>query len=221
MNILFEQPEIDAFYNTYYEMLMDESDRGCILLGVSILDEQLDLLFRKILPDGTSKTKEKQIFDNKGAFGNIASKLDIAYVCRLLPLHIVESIKELRKARNNLAHKTSPFVLRENAEIMYNVLKRLEGKGCALSCLTNISGEVIFEGFVRELLNTEHPVPNFEGEKLFKTVEEIIEHIQSNPSIADSIMERRVRVLFVLSILLLNAFLVFYRNRALERLASE
>ncbi|EJL6413216.1 hypothetical protein NMR57_003724, partial [Vibrio cholerae] len=135
MIVLDEQQEVKDFYEKYYALLMNESDLGCILLGVSILDEKLDELFWKILPEDTSNTKAKMIFDNKGAFGNIASKLDIAYVCRLLPLDLVESIKEIRKVRNKLAHLTSPFKFDEQVEVLFKVLKRLEGEGCALSHL--------------------------------------------------------------------------------------
>ncbi|NOI60506.1 hypothetical protein [Vibrio coralliilyticus] len=221
MNILFEQPEIKEFYDTHYNMLMGESDRGCILLGVSIIDQQLDLLFQKIIPEETSKTRRKKIFDGKGAFGNIASKLDIAYVCRILPLDLVDSIKELRKTRNQLAHQTSPFVIRDNLEFIYHVLKKLDIKGCAATALSEMSLQIVRHDFTEKLLQIDNPCPDKSGEKLFSSVEEIAEYVSQEPDVADKLTEVRIRTLFVLCVLLLNALIVFHRNQALERFTSK
>ena len=220
MNALFDQPEVQEFYDKHYSTLMSESDRGCILLGVSILDQQLDLLFQKIIPEDTSKTRRKKIFDSKGAFGNIASKLDIAYVCRILPLDLVDAIKELRRTRNKLAHQTSPFVISDNLEFIYNVIKKLEVKGCALTALSEMSLQIVRDGFTNKWLEVENPFADNGGEKLFNSAEEIADYVGQKPDIADKLTELRIRTLFVLSVMLLNALIIFHRNQALERLTS-
>ena len=66
---LFEDQDSQEFLDRAYSLLMAEADRGCVLLGVSMLDEELTTMFKSRLPKGTSNKRKKDIFDGKGAFG--------------------------------------------------------------------------------------------------------------------------------------------------------
>ena len=200
----------------YYSLLMSEADRGSILLGVSILDEQLNEFFKKITPPEISKKKQKLLFDSRGAFGELASKLDIALVCNLIPKNIIDSIHKLRKLRNDLAHKTSPFSLKENLSGIFDVFTTLDKT--APSSFLGISRTLVYEDYINQVLelNSESS-PN---EKLFSSKEEVIEFIHGDPDLLDKLMEKRVKVLFIVGVSTLAALIIFHREIAIENMAK-
>ena len=116
MASLLEHPDSQDFFDRTYSLLIEEADRGCVLLGVSLLDEELNKMFRSLVPEDTSNKRIKEIFDGKNVFGSLSSKLDIAYVCRLLPADVVNCLHLLRKLRNKLAHEASTFSIDENLD---------------------------------------------------------------------------------------------------------
>ena len=128
MSSLFEHPDSQDFFDRTYSLLMSEADRGCVLLGASLLDEELTKMFESLLPLDTSNNRKKEIFDNNGPFGSLSSKLDIAYVCHLLPKDIVNCIHLLRKLRNKLAHQSITFTLKDNLESIFEIFPNSDNK---------------------------------------------------------------------------------------------
>lgn len=212
-----EHTDAGLFIDKHYTLLMEESDRGCILLGVSALDEQLDELFRKLLPEKTSNKRSKQIFDSRGAFGNLASKLDIAYVCHLLPADLVDSIHLLRKLRNNLAHQTSPFAFKDNLEAIFEVFSTL--KGNVPAGLIELSREHIHGDYLKGLMEMDHPLN--ENEKMFGTQEEAIEYLYTKPDIIETLNLKRVKWVFVFGVVILAGLIIFHRDKALGKLGDQ
>ena len=214
---LFEHSDAPNFLNTCYQLLMAEADRGCILLGVSMLDEQLKILFQKMLPHGTSNKKRKELFEGKGPFGTLSSKLDIAHVCQLLPLEIIESIHKLRKLRNDLAHQVTPFAINENLKSSFEVFSLL--KGNLTYGLVQLSGEFIYEQFLGQLMEAEHPIE--EGKKLFETIEQAYAHIEENPNLIEILTEKRIKVMFVIGVSVIASLIIFNREKILSNLNKE
>ncbi|MBO7928077.1 hypothetical protein J5X91_17730 [Pseudoalteromonas sp. K222D] len=68
MASLLEHPDSQEFFDHTYSLLMEEADRGCVLLGVSLLDEELNKMFKSFVPEKTSNKRLKEIFDGKSAF---------------------------------------------------------------------------------------------------------------------------------------------------------
>ena len=92
-------PELQPYFSEIVPSLISESDRGAVLLGASFVDEQLNALFKSLVPSSVSGKREKEIFNYTGAFGGVASKLDVALVCRILSPEIVDAIHGIRKIR--------------------------------------------------------------------------------------------------------------------------
>ena len=106
-----DYPELNSVLESLYPSLLNESDRGAILVALSVIDNQLDMLFESIVPDNTPRKRKKNIFNRTGPFGTLSGKLDIAYACRIIPSSIVDSVHILRGIRNSVAHGTDPFSL--------------------------------------------------------------------------------------------------------------
>ncbi len=89
------------------KFLVEESDRGCCLLAVSFLDNELKLLLKEKLV-GTKKEKEK-LFNLNGPLGNFSSKIDLGFSIGLINPALKTDIHIIRKIRNDFSHKYDPI----------------------------------------------------------------------------------------------------------------
>jgi hypothetical protein len=214
---LFEHQESLDFLVLSYSLLMNESDRGSVLIGVSMLDEQLTKLFEAILPENTSKKRKKEIFDSRGAFGNLSSKLDIAYVCQLLPADLINSIHRLRKLRNDLAHQIAPFTIEENLEAIYEVFSLTRGNLAA--GMLHLSEEFVYSYLLEKLLTAEHPT--VQGKKLFDSKDDAILFLSEDKNIKKKLSEKRIKVMFVIGVSSLAALIIYHRDKIIAKHVSE
>lgn len=217
MTSLFDNTESKKFLINCLGLLMKEADRGCVLLGVSMLDEELDKLFNLIIPKDTSNTRKKEIFDGKGAFGDLSLKLDIAYVCHILPADLVNSINRLRKLRNNLAHRPNPFEIKDNLSAIKDVFSLVEGD--LPSAMVKLSGEYVVSSYSQRMMETDHPTE--QGKRFCETEEEVFSYITDNENIQNILKEQRIKAMFVIGISVLASLIIYHRDKTLLRLGSE
>lgn len=209
---LFEHQDSQEFLDRAYTLLMAEADRGCVLLGVSMLDEELTKMFKSRLSEGTSKSRIKEIFDGKGAFGTLSAKLDIAYVCQILPQDLVSCIHRLRKLRNDLAHQASPFTIQGNLETIFEIFDKVNGNLAA--GMAHMSGELIYQTFLQRIMDASHPLD--EEKKLFESQEEAISYLNQNDEIQTKLVEQRIKAMFAIGICCLGALIIFHREKNLS-----
>jgi DNA-binding MltR family transcriptional regulator len=91
-----------------YASLLRESDKGCLLLAVGIVDKQLrNILETAILSNlkGTfSKSLQKDLFEGHGPVCTLSQRINIAYAFCLLSRKEYEALHVLRDLRNEAAH---------------------------------------------------------------------------------------------------------------------
>lgn len=89
----------------YVDELRKESDRGSIIVAVSLLDDTLSKLIKaKLAP---SIENRDELFDDYAApFSTFSSRIDLAYRLGLLRPQTRATFHLLRKIRNNFAHIT-------------------------------------------------------------------------------------------------------------------
>ncbi|HCE75553.1 MAG TPA: hypothetical protein DEP04_02905 [Dehalococcoidia bacterium] len=212
MTSLFEHPDAQSFFDTSYSMIMRENDRGCVLLGASLLDEELRKMFESFLPPTTSGKRKKDIFNSQGPFGSLSSKLDIAYTCRLLPNDIVNCVHLLRKMRNNLAHQVENFSLIDNLDNIFQIFNKTNGD--LAPGIAAMSVELVVQQFVEKSLDTVHPIDD--GKKLFESEKEALDFLNSNDKLKTDLAEQRVKLMFALGIAVLGALIIIHREKAKE-----
>jgi hypothetical protein len=84
-----------------------ESDRGSIIVAVSLLDDILNQLLKAKLAPSLDNRDEH--FDTATApFSTFSAKIDLAYRLGLLRAEVRASFHQLRKIRNNFAHALDP-----------------------------------------------------------------------------------------------------------------
>lgn len=111
MSIL-EYPEVKEIFSHLFDTLLDESERGAIIIGTTKVEEQLEKYIRKILPND-SKTYTKKLLDYPGVLSSFSSKIELAYAFRLINENLYTSLNALRKIRNEAAHSSNSFSISE------------------------------------------------------------------------------------------------------------
>lgn len=214
---LLKHPDSQELFDRTYSLLMSEADRGCILLGVALLDEELTKLFESLLPAHTSNKRKQEIFDGKGAFGNLSAKLDIAHVCNILPVDLVNCIHRLRKLRNDVAHQTSPFSIDENLELIFEIFSKT--KGNLVAGIIHISADFVYGQFIKKVMEADHP--SDEGRKLFDSLEEAVSYLEKNDQVKTKLAEQRIKTMFAIGIASLGATIILHREKLIDQAASK
>lgn len=90
-------------WQRYMEMFSQESDRACVILTVSFLDELLTLCLRMKLVAAPSSADS--IFEGGNApFASFSSKIDLAYRLGIISNRLCRDLHLVRKIRNDFAH---------------------------------------------------------------------------------------------------------------------
>jgi DNA-binding MltR family transcriptional regulator len=92
-------------------MLMEqqESDRGCVIFGASMLEDELESLLRECCRTdmGTVKKVVDPLFRGYAPFSTFSAKIQVSYAFGLIPKHVYKTLDLVRKLRNDFAHEKS------------------------------------------------------------------------------------------------------------------
>ncbi|ABX51705.1 hypothetical protein [Shewanella baltica] len=93
-------------FKEFMEIILEESDRGSVLVAVSMIEDVLGCLLKaRLLP---SLDKNDELFDiGYAPFGTFSAKIDLAYRVGCINQHTRQSCHILRKIRNDFAHATN------------------------------------------------------------------------------------------------------------------
>ncbi|TDY04202.1 hypothetical protein [Thiohalophilus thiocyanatoxydans] len=207
-------PDLRPYFDEIFPLLLAESDRGAVLLGVSKIDEYLKNFFENLVPESVSGKRRKEIFNYSGAFGTLSSKLDIALVCRLLSSEIVDAIHKMRKIRNDLAHQTLAFNLKDYQVQFYEVFS-LIGPGVDVG-INRMAVEAMMENMLTKLTNTENPIE--EGKPLFEGKGEALEYLSQNGEVLKVLEEKRPRWELAIGVAIICGLILLYRDKISDSL---
>jgi hypothetical protein len=88
-------------HDTIAKMLLEETDRGVVLLSFALIEAELDDLFVKKLAHG----KEKHVEDlPTHHLGSVATRTLVARRSGWLPEDVCDLVDSVRKIRNHIAH---------------------------------------------------------------------------------------------------------------------
>lgn len=87
--------------------LVNESDRGCVLVAAALLDEFLEETIRaRVEENEVSNTTTKSLFDLNGPLANFSSKILICRSFGIIDETSFHDLMIIRKLRNTFAHAT-------------------------------------------------------------------------------------------------------------------
>jgi DNA-binding MltR family transcriptional regulator len=91
--------------NEFVTHLMEESDRGCVLVAASKIEVALEQLFTDIfVANSIPKKLRDRIFDLGGPLSSLSSKTKLAYALGLISKDVFADIEAIRDLRNTFAH---------------------------------------------------------------------------------------------------------------------
>jgi len=212
---LFDDKEADDFFHEHYSLLVNESDMGCVLIGASAIDRELTALFEVILPKDANSKIKKRIFDGRGVLGELSSKLDIAYMCHLIPKDLYLAVHELRKLRNQIAHEVMAFKLENHIDEIYNIFSKMNGN--LVGVMMSTSQNVLAEQAISKMLVLKSP--ENDDDKMFSNSGEAIDYILENPDLIEKLNSHKLRVAFIIGVALVGSSVVFRRNLAAKKFA--
>lgn len=203
----FDNPEINDYIHEKIHILINESDRGAVLLAMSQIDNELENFLKKITPIDMI-SKEKKWIERS----TISSKLNIVYSCRLIPRNLFESITKLNKIRNSIAHNIETFKL-ENYNSILNEIFELLGAGTS-TYIHNFSLEYMLENTISHLMKVKNP--SNQEEFALKSRLEIIEYLQSDTNRLNKIEEPLLKMKLTIGILFISALIINHREQFLK-----
>ena len=99
---------VNEFFNTktrVWDLLYEESDRGCVLVAASILDDTIAILLNQILKvKKLSINKIKDITNFTGPLGTFSSRIVMSYVFGVISCELYDNLEIIRAIRNDFAH---------------------------------------------------------------------------------------------------------------------
>ncbi|MGJ7487732.1 MltR family transcriptional regulator [Variovorax sp. LT2P21] len=93
-----------------------ESDRGCILVGASAIDDVLRaLLFHRLARDEhVARVAADPLFAGMGPLSTFSSRIKLVYALDLIPRWMFDDLERIRKVRNKAAHEVSAKTFESN-----------------------------------------------------------------------------------------------------------
>ena len=212
---ILDHPEVRAIFDDVLTILVTESDRGAVLVGASVVEAQMETFFRKIALPGISKKGLKDCLDFSGPLGTFSSRIELAYMLRLISPDLRKSMRTLRKLRNNVAHSPKSFRLEDHKDQLREMFQLGPGVPAGVN---QLAMELMLSAAVGRMLEIEKPHDS-NGEKIFQNPEEVLAHLESNPELLEgSIGRHQPKWELGLGIALLCGLLVYYRDEAVKRL---
>jgi DNA-binding MltR family transcriptional regulator len=92
------------------QLLLHESDRGCVLVAHAVLDEAVELLLRGAFSksEAIMKASVMPMFAVNGPLSTFWSKLHLANSLELLSPAVYTDLEIMRRIRNRFAHQKAP-----------------------------------------------------------------------------------------------------------------
>lgn len=109
-----ESTPVDQEALALINTLMEESDRGCVLVGAAHLDGEVQMLLREKF-EGAEEVVRKAVDPLlKGGFaplGSFSARTKLALALGLINSEVHDALDKLRELRNTFAHTTGPVRL--------------------------------------------------------------------------------------------------------------
>ena len=137
--------------------LMDESDRGAVLVGAAILEDELSRLIEMIAKvNGLFAKDAEKLFSMNGPASTFSGKSLVCRAFGLISQSTFEDLNRIRKLRNKFAHTSEPvdFLMPEIEDIIADIQ-------CCIEASKGFSGEM-FKGRGKIIGPPEPRPPDYE-----------------------------------------------------------
>jgi hypothetical protein len=208
-----EHPEIRALFKELFGTLLNESDRGALLVGVEHVNNHLEELLEAVLPAGLGKKRRRELLSYPGPFSGFSTRIEAAYAFRLIPRRVYDALHALRKVRNAVAHSPDAFTLAGNEDQVhriYDLGPDLPGgvQRLALEMMLEHKASIVLET-VKSLHDED---PDSEA-PIFKSTDDVVQFFRDQPDVQQALKRQVPLWELVIGISLLCSSIVYQRDR--------
>lgn len=201
-------PEIEELFPDLLTNLMEESDRGAVLVGASHIDQYLKKLFEAVAPSELGKKQRKSLLDYPGPLSSFAARTEVAYATRLIDQNLYRALHSLRRIRNDVAHHPTTFRLREQTDRIREMYKLGPGMPAAIN---STAFDLMMRIKIDHALELKHPG---EERPYFNTPQEVVQYIRDAPDVARNLIEQLPRYELAVGLVIMCDLLVWHREAA-------
>ena len=200
---LFEHPDVKSLLETVMVSLVEESDRGAVLLAAVHVDECLKDFLSSVAPSGYAKKRQQ-------LFGSLATRADAAFVGRLIGEPVYRSIQALRALRNSVAHEAQEFKLEHHE----NEVRRIfEIAPYAPASFHRMAFEVMMNYKIPAMMEAVRDSSD-ETQLYFNSPHELLEFVSEQPELIELLEQQLPRYKLAVGIWFILAMLVWDRDAA-------
>ncbi|MFY8097859.1 MAG: MltR family transcriptional regulator [Flavobacterium sp.] len=138
--------------NKVREQLDSESDRGCCLMAVSFIENEIEILISQKLVG--SEKFIKNLFEFNGPLGTFSSKIKMAFALGFISKSTMDNLELIRKVRNDFGHTYEPINF--DTENIRQRIMQLKGHFYDVAEINEISARAIFTNTVSSILSLIH-----------------------------------------------------------------
>ena len=206
-----DHPDVHRLFGMANE-LINESDRGAILICAEQVNDQLEDLFNKAAPPSMPEGNVKDIL-RRGPLKYLQPRNQVAAITGLIGTDLNYSIDQLRVLRNKAAHGTNPFRLRDHLDKIHAIYNLGEG---VPRFINELAVHTILHSNVSRMLDLRVDIGNGE-EARFKHPSDAIEWMRNNPEIMEAQGDWGPRLELGIATAMICALIIAYRDEAIER----
>ena len=201
-----QHPEVKAIFDSISDLL-NESDRGTVLVCATHVDVHLERLYQKVAPSGVLQHKRRSLLTYPGPLSTLSARTDVAVLVGLISVRLGNAINCLRRLRNNVAHSSASFRLRDH----WNDVRGAYNLGPELPAAINrMALRVLLDNAVTRFLKIRDPLD--ENRLYFETPGQVLDYLHEHPDILQPLEERAPRLELALGTAMICGMIVLHRE---------
>lgn len=175
-----DHPDVHAVV-PYFNEIVNESDRGAVLITAEIVNQALEKRITSDLPEFLNTKKQRtELLSFNGLLGTFSSRIKFAALKGWISEVAFNSIDALRKLRNDAAHVDSTFALNDDRSKALLTRFLETGTGVAVT-IHNINVEILLMEYLEALRTKGVELQADLGHNPFETNATIYEELKRRP----------------------------------------
>ena len=205
-----DHPDFDKYIEENFFIMINESDRGAILLGSAYIENELKQSFKTLLPNDILDDKDDK--DSKRLLkGSFDSRLNQAYLCRYIPYNLFKAINIIKAIRNKVSHNSISFKLEDNQTELDKVYN-LVGKNMDLFIEHSVN-HILYRVLISIMKKMKNPLKP--DELAFINEKEISHYLSENKYLLGQIEDKKVKAELAFCTIIISRLISYHFDKAL------
>ncbi|TDT75445.1 hypothetical protein BDE40_2176 [Litoreibacter halocynthiae] len=167
------------------DAILDESERGAVLLSCHIIDDFLMEMIKTHKAEGVSQKVLADTTGYGGAFGSLSMKSKALFVLGILTEQSFSAIEKLRGIRNKAAHSSQVFRISDHQERFDLAIKSFGDGG-----VNNVALNMAMHNFLEKMLAMGPDLESKMGRNPFPDQQSCVDYLAGNDDLTSKLQEQ-------------------------------